>query len=189
MVLSSSSGPDITIAPGGCADHSDWYGPCSNMVLQYLHGCKWQPRHWASSWPLGAIWAADVNTDSGCGRSQTQMVLGMSLGRSSPWPWVINRLPHQPVLTAFPSSTLPLSTTHEPFYFSFSPFPHHTFGHHNGTLRHGADQGMSSASPGLEDPGCSVDGFHLPELCGIRRAYVFPAYCFVLFLKYIFKSM
>ncbi|KAL6033224.1 hypothetical protein STEG23_000033, partial [Scotinomys teguina] len=37
-VLSSSPGPDVTMALDGSSSHSDWDGPCSGMVLRYQHG-------------------------------------------------------------------------------------------------------------------------------------------------------
>lgn len=62
---------------------SDQYVPSEGMVLKYQHSLRWQPRCWASSWPLVIPGAMDIGTDPGYGRvTDLDLALGSS-GRGS----------------------------------------------------------------------------------------------------------
>ncbi|MEJ1283713.1 septin 7 [Cricetulus griseus] len=66
MALSSSCGPDDTVALGDRAGHSNHHGPSSATALRHPHGYSLQSRPWASMWSLLATWTMDINTDLGC---------------------------------------------------------------------------------------------------------------------------
>lgn len=40
MALTSRTGPDDTVAPGGSAGHSDWHGLHSSVALGHQHGTR-----------------------------------------------------------------------------------------------------------------------------------------------------
>lgn len=58
MVLDSSLGPDITMAPGDSAWLSD-----GTTALRHQHDHNLQPRLQTSIWSLVATWVTDINTD------------------------------------------------------------------------------------------------------------------------------
>lgn len=40
MALTSRTGPDDAVAPGGSAGHSDWHGLHSSVALRHQHGTR-----------------------------------------------------------------------------------------------------------------------------------------------------
>lgn len=60
MVTSSSLIQEVTMTPGGITRHPYPHG---NITLEQQHGAKWQPRNWASAWPLMVLAAMDITTD------------------------------------------------------------------------------------------------------------------------------
>ncbi|KAL6036658.1 hypothetical protein STEG23_005376 [Scotinomys teguina] len=81
MALGCASSQDATMALGGSTWHSDLYGPSGSMTLRHQHGPRCQPRPLASVWPLVVTGPKDINSDPGCGRSQTY--LDIALGSMS----------------------------------------------------------------------------------------------------------
>lgn len=81
-----SSGPEDILSLGGSIGHSDSHGPSSSMFLRLQHGYRWQPKTWASLWPLMVTWAMDINIDPSCrGTKDPDVILGSSLVQMSPW--------------------------------------------------------------------------------------------------------
>ncbi|KAL6092783.1 hypothetical protein STEG23_024892 [Scotinomys teguina] len=132
----------VTMAPGNSKGHSDWLGCSDNVASGYQHNPWWWPRPLESAWLSMATGARDVNTDPGCsGAIDSDMTpsrsldLDITMVLSSKQTFLTTftvtqggkRACHiSPPPTAFISSSLPLSTAYEAFYFSFSPIspPH-----------------------------------------------------------------
>ena len=90
MALSSSSGPDDTMAPSGSTGHSHLYDPQLQHGPQTPKGHRLWPRPQASL--LVATWTTDLNKDLGCGRtmnSHLDTVLSSSPGLDVTMPQVI----------------------------------------------------------------------------------------------------
>lgn len=72
MVPGSSSGLDVTIAPGHSADHSDWHISNSSVGLRHQHGTQVVSETSGIDMPLMVplmvLGATDINRDSGCSR-------------------------------------------------------------------------------------------------------------------------
>lgn len=60
MFSDSSLIQDVTMTTGGSTRHPYLHG---NITLEQQHGAKWQPRNWASAWPLMVLAAMDISTD------------------------------------------------------------------------------------------------------------------------------
>lgn len=85
MTLSSSSGPDNTMAPGENEGHSDQHGHGgSSMAFRHPHGHRFWSRPWAPMWSLLATWTTDINTDLGCDKT-TDPDMVLCLSPDSPW--------------------------------------------------------------------------------------------------------
>lgn len=81
MAISSSLGPDVTMALGGRTGLQDWHESSSSIIPGLQPDPRWQPRPWISTWPLMIIGATDINTDPGLGRNVgPDMVPGYSSG-------------------------------------------------------------------------------------------------------------
>lgn len=81
MVLVSSQGSDIIMAPESSAGHPHWHGLHRSVTLGYQHGPQQQPGL-AFALPSMLPGATDINIDPGCERF---MNLDVALG-SSPGP-------------------------------------------------------------------------------------------------------
>lgn len=88
MVLFSSLGLDVTIAPSGSAGHSGQHGPSGREVLKHQHDLGCHPRSQASEWPSMAAGASYINTDLGCGWARDPGMAPAATSSMVPWPWL-----------------------------------------------------------------------------------------------------
>lgn len=80
MVLGSSQGSDIIMAPESSAGHPHWHGLHSSVTLGYQHGPQQQPGL-AFALPSMLPGAMDINIDPSCERSMNpDVALGSSPG-------------------------------------------------------------------------------------------------------------
>lgn len=95
VVLGGSTGPEITMALGGRAGHSDQCGPwwLNGMAHRYPHCFMQQHRTWSPTRPLLVTWTIDINTEHGCSRASDPNVdLSCNMTATSPWPPTQDRL-------------------------------------------------------------------------------------------------
>ena len=64
MVYGNSLVPDIIVVLADIVIHPVLHGTSDNVVLDYQHVPRWQPKLWTSIWPLMAAVAMDINTST-----------------------------------------------------------------------------------------------------------------------------
>lgn len=80
MALGGRHGLNDTVASVDSSAHPNWPDSGGATALRSQHGHRLQHRSWASTWPLVATWAREINTNSGCHRTMDpDMVLNCSL--------------------------------------------------------------------------------------------------------------